>query len=78
MVSNNVILEQVEFTYDGAGNLIQTVKRERYHNAPDTQTGPLDDPSLAPQARVTVQTMYPDAIGRTVNVWHQSNRFHRS
>jgi RHS repeat-associated protein len=65
-VSDDVILEQVEFTYDRGGNLIQTVTRQRYHNAPDTQTGPLDDPSLAPKARVTVRTMYPDSLGRTV------------
>ena len=65
-VADEVILEQVEFTYDPAGNLIQTVTRQRYHNAPDSQTGPLNDPSLAPKARVTYRTMYPDALGRTV------------
>ena len=66
MVSDDVILEQVEFTYDPAGNVIQTVTRQRYHNAPDNQTGPLNDPSTTPKARVTYSTAYPDALGRTV------------
>lgn len=66
MVSDDVILEQVEFTYDPAGNVIQTVTRQRYHNAPDTQTGPLNDPSTTPKARVTYSAAYPDALGRTV------------
>ena len=65
-VSDDVILEQVEFTYDAAGNVIQTVTRQRYHNAPDSQTGPLNDPSTTPKARVTYSTAYPDALGRTV------------
>ena len=66
MVSDDVILEQVEFTYDAAGNVIQTVTRQRYHNAPDNQTGPLNDPGTTPKARVTYSTAYPDALGRTV------------
>lgn len=66
MVSDDVILEQVEYTYDGAGNVIQIVTRQRYHNAPDNQTGPLNDPGTTPKARVTYLALYPDALGRTV------------
>lgn len=66
MVSDDVILEQVEFTFDGAGNVIQTVTRRRYHNAPDNQTGPLEDPSTTPKARVTYVASYPDALGRVI------------
>ena len=66
MVSDDVILEQVEYTYDAAGNVILIVTRQRYHNAPDSQTGPLNDPGLAPKARVTYLALYPDALGRIV------------
>ncbi|MEI8381047.1 MAG: RHS repeat-associated core domain-containing protein [Planctomycetota bacterium] len=65
-VSDDVIIEQVETTYDAASNAIQTTVRQRYHNAPDSQTGPLQTPTTTPKARVASQTTYPDAIGRTV------------
>ncbi|MEZ6129138.1 MAG: RHS repeat domain-containing protein [Planctomycetaceae bacterium] len=64
-VSDDTILEQVEFTYDAAGNLIQTVTRQRYHNAPASQTGELKNPSETPKARVMYSAAYPDALGRT-------------
>ncbi|MBX3452388.1 MAG: hypothetical protein KF777_22720 [Planctomycetaceae bacterium] len=64
-VTNDVILEQSETTYDDASNVLQTTFRQRYHNAPDTQLGELQDPSTSPKARVTYQAMYPDAIGRS-------------
>jgi len=60
-VSDDTILEQVEFTYDAAGNLIETVTRQRYHNAPASQTGELKNPSETPKARVMYSTAYPDA-----------------
>ncbi len=66
MVDDDVILEQVEFTYDGAGNVIETFTRRRYHNAPDSQTGPLADPSTTPKARVTYVASYPDPLGRVI------------
>ena len=65
-VSDDVILEQVETAYDNAGNAIQTTTRQRYHNAPDTQTGALQNPGTTPKARVTYQALYPDALGRLV------------
>ena len=66
MVDDDVILEQVEFTYDAAGNVTETVTRQRYHNAPDSQTGPLEDPSTTPKARVIYTASWQDGIGRTV------------
>ena len=65
-VADDVILEQTETIYDHASNAIQTTTRQRYHTAPDSQTGPLQNTSTTPKARVTYQTMYPDALGRTV------------
>lgn len=38
MLADDVILEQAEFSYDSAGNVVSTVVRRRYHNAPDNQT----------------------------------------
>jgi hypothetical protein len=65
-VVNDVVMEQVETTYDEANNVIQTTLRQRYHNAPNTQTGELHDPGTTPKARVTYQTMYPDSVNRPV------------
>lgn len=64
-VSNDVILEQTENTYDNASNIIQTSQRQRYHNAPVTDLGPLGDPGNTPKARVTYLANYPDSLGRT-------------
>ena len=66
VVDHDVILEQVEFLYDSAGNFIQTVSRRRFHNAPDSQTRPLEDPATTPKARVTYMASYPDALGRII------------
>ena len=66
MVDDDVILEQVEFSYDAGGNVVSTVVRRRYHNSPDSQTGPLEDPATTPKARVTYQASYPDALGRVI------------
>ena len=66
MVSDDVIFEQVEFGYDAGGNVVGSVVRRRYHNAPDNQTGPLEDPATTPKARVTYTASYPDALGRVI------------
>ena len=65
-ILDDVILEQMEFSYDSAGNVVSTVVRRCYHNAPDNQTGPLEDPSTTPKARVTYTASYPDALGRVI------------
>jgi YD repeat-containing protein len=65
-VEGDTVLEQTETAYDPAGNVLQTTHRQRYHNA--TGSGPLDDPSSQPKARVTYVASYPDALGRVVAV----------
>ncbi len=63
-VDGDTILEQSESTYDDASNMIQSTIRQRYHNAPASQTGELKNPSTNPKARVTYVAAYPDAFGR--------------
>ena len=65
-VTDDVIMQQTTTVYDANSNTIQATSRQRYHNAPDTQTGALQDPSTTPKARVTYAAMYYDGIGRLV------------
>jgi len=65
-VTADVILEQSETTFDAAGNAIQSTQRQRYHNAPDTQLGELQNPTSHPKARVSYVAHYPDGLGRGV------------
>lgn len=62
-VSDDTVLEQNETSYDPAGNIIQTTRRQRFHDA--TGTGALQDVNDEPKARVSFGTTWPDAIGRT-------------
>ncbi|MFV0445332.1 MAG: RHS repeat domain-containing protein, partial [Planctomycetaceae bacterium] len=64
-VTGDVILEQMETVFDDGGNAIQETRRQRYHNAPASQTGALGSPSLTPNARVTYAAGYPDPLGRS-------------
>jgi RHS repeat-associated protein len=66
VVVDDVIIEQAESIYDDANLVIQSILRRRYHNAPDTQTGPLQDPSTTPKARVTYSAAWQDGIGRVI------------
>ena len=50
-VTDDVVMEQTETAYDNANNVIQTTKRQRYHNAPSSQTGELQDPTRRPRPR---------------------------
>ena len=45
-------------------DVIQATSRQRYHNAPASQTGPLGDASTDPKARVTYTAHWHDPIGR--------------
>ncbi|RLS59611.1 MAG: hypothetical protein DWH91_00030 [Planctomycetota bacterium] len=63
-VTGDVILEQSETLFDAASNAIQGTRRQRYHNAPTSQTGGLGSPSLTPNARVSYAANYPDPLGR--------------
>jgi RHS repeat-associated protein len=70
-VANDIVLEQTETVYDGDGNAIENIDRQRFNNA--TGTGALGDPTstAAPQARVYYTGSYYDAANRltaTVNV----------
>ena len=65
-IVNNTILEQIEKVNNPANLVIQSTRRQRYHNAAASQTGPLGDPGTQPKARVTYQAMYFDAIGRSI------------
>ncbi|QDU01709.1 tRNA3(Ser)-specific nuclease WapA precursor [Gimesia chilikensis] len=65
-LTGDTILEQTETTFDDASNVIESLSRMRYHDAPASQTGALQDPSTTPKARVIYLASYPDALGRTV------------
>jgi RHS repeat-associated protein len=65
-IADDVILGQVEYTFDPAGNAVLAVTRERYHNAVASQTGSLNDPSTAPKARVTYVAFFHDPLGRVI------------
>ena len=70
-VANDIVLEQTETVYDGDGNVMETIDRQRFNDA--IGTGTLGGPSSsnAPQARVYFTTSYYDAAVRptaTVNV----------
>jgi RHS repeat-associated protein len=66
-VTNDTVMEQMELTYDAASNLTQQTTRERFHDA--TGTGALTTPGGSqPKARVSYTALYPDALGRSVNV----------
>ncbi len=65
-VSSDTVLEQSESVYDAAGNEIQSLLHRRLDTA--TGTGALNGPNgTQPQARVTYQMTWPDAIGRPRN-----------
>jgi len=65
-VADDTILEQNETIYDDGSNTVETLNRQRYHNAPAAQTGALQDPTTTPKARVNYRALYPDAVGRQV------------
>jgi RHS repeat-associated protein len=70
-VANDVVLQQTQTAYDGDGNAIKTIDRQRFDDA--TGTGMLGDPSttIAPKARVYFTASYYDAADRlmaSVNV----------
>ncbi len=65
-VADDTILEQTETHYDAASNVSQLTARQRHHNVPASQTGPLGDPSTDPKARVTYTAQWHDAIGRQI------------
>ncbi len=65
-VTGDTILQQSETVYNDASRVIEAITKQRYHDAPATQTGELQNPSTTPKARVTYNANYSDGIGRTV------------
>src|SRR5262249_46305467 len=61
-VSGDAVLEQTQTLYDGNGNAIETIDRQRFHD--ETAPGALGDPSTSPRARVSYATDYYDAADR--------------
>jgi RHS repeat-associated protein len=63
---DSVVLEQVDMTYDPAGNTILTTVRERFHDASPTDMGLLGTPALGIPARVSYMASYFDVGHRQV------------
>jgi RHS repeat-associated protein len=63
-VANDVVLQQTETVYDINDNVIETIDRQRFHDA--SGTGALGGPSntTAPQARDYYTGFYYDAVDR--------------
>ncbi len=62
-VTDDIVIEQNENSYDDASNVLLTTARQRFHDA--TGTGTLQGPSgLEPLARVTYVAQWADPIGR--------------
>ena len=65
-VIGDTILQQSETVYNDASSVIETNSKQRYHDAPASQTGELQNPSTTPKAHITYNANYSDGIGRTV------------
>jgi len=63
-VANDTVLEQVQTVYDAEGNPIETIDRQRFHNA--TGTGALGSPSSGIGARVYYAAEYYDNADRVI------------
>jgi uncharacterized delta-60 repeat protein/RHS repeat-associated protein len=63
-ITGDIVLEQVENTYDSDGNVILQIDRQRYHDA--TATGALGTPTSGTAARVYYSESYYDAANRPI------------
>ena len=63
-LSTAIVLSQQELIYDANGNVLQTIGRERFHDADPTATGALGTASSGIRARVSTRTSYFDAADR--------------
>ena len=62
----SLVLEQTEYAYDAASNVILTTSRQRFHDAAATVMGPLGTPTAGIPARVSYAGRYYDPAGRVV------------
>jgi RHS repeat-associated protein len=67
-VANNNVLSQTEAQYDAAGNVLFTIRRDRFHN--ETTLGALGTPTTAPLARVSYVAGYYDLANRLTTQVH--------
>jgi len=51
--------------WNPAESALSVMSKQRYHDAPASQTGALGNPSTSPKARVTYSASWYDGIGRT-------------
>jgi RHS repeat-associated protein len=65
-VTGDVVLAQAEFAYDGNGNLLSAVVRERFHDA--AGTGELGTPTTGVPARVSNTGYWYDLVDRLRSV----------
>jgi RHS repeat-associated protein len=65
-VADDTIVEQSETVYDDAGNVLETIQRQRLHNESETAAGALVDLSTSPKARATHIATWYDGIGQQV------------
>jgi RHS repeat-associated protein len=63
-VSGDAVLQQTEYTYDGAGNVTLQVTRQRFHD--EGAVGELMTPTAQPRARVSYVARYYDPADRLV------------
>lgn len=62
-ISNDIVIEQSENSYDEADNILLITARQRFHDA--TGTGSLQGPNgLEPLARVAYNAQWADPVGR--------------
>ena len=69
-VSNDIVLQQTENTYDANSNVIAITTRQRFHNDATSGAGlgSLMDPSNNPKARATYRAFYYDAANRLTDL----------
>jgi RHS repeat-associated protein len=62
----SIVLHQVDLTYDRAGNVIQTVSRDRFDDASSSLGGALGTPTSGVPARVSFTAAYYDYANRPI------------
>jgi RHS repeat-associated protein len=73
----SLILEQTDYAYDAASNVILTTNRQRFHDAATSAFGPLGTPTTGIPSRVSYAANYYDAANRltaSVNVGTNGGR----